>query len=339
MALRSRVSIKSEDPERVWYQVQLTNPVGGLPQPIKFFESRSDAIIQVPADFNICIQRFDIPTVAIPIFFFPDPSVYYVTLTYLGVPYQVQVQYTQSGINLNYQVHSVYNFLQSINAALSSAFTAFKAANPGSPVPSAPFMIFNNATKIFSLIADETYETQDVGIWFNSSLYNKFGSFNTYFQGDERPDKLDERILVLNYGNNAYGPAPSTLLEMPQDFANPGSLISLERLLITTSMLPVVRQLVSTSSNQSTSGNQILGVLQDFVPVSGDAFNSPASTQRLQYYANPYKLYQLIGHSPINSIDLNIVWIDEYKVERPVYLLGGETCDITVLFLKKGLSN
>jgi hypothetical protein len=221
-----------------------------LPTQAKYFDERTQDIIDRPQDYYISLIRFDVPISEIPIFtagaipfdttsgLFPAGANNNVnklgdsiTLSYGGVDTQVFLEWLpeintpaptntpsqanpQQNANLinnpYYYVKSYQHYLDLINMALAAAYygTAFAGSPPKVASAKAPYMIYDSATQLMSLIADKSFDPITAGaptiqIYMNTLLYELFNdSFNVYQNGYTAANGKNIQILVENTGNN-----------------------------------------------------------------------------------------------------------------------------------------
>jgi hypothetical protein len=248
--------------------------------------------------------------------------------------------------------------VRSINNALGSAWTAFNTAHAGI-TPAAPFLVFDSKTQLYSLVADVTFYNLGVNIFFSGPLYYRFQGFDVFYNGYGLAQKDDVQILVYPMGSPAYNTyyppgstGTSTLLQMPQEAPNPNVISDINKIVITSSLLPLERQIELNFSSQYNSNNTIAAILADWIP-SKIPTNQISGSQNATYDANVYKLFPLNSNSPLQMMDLNVSYLGpSYQTQivggtptvvlvpnnlNDVYIEAGETIRVTVLFLKKGL--
>jgi hypothetical protein len=96
---------------------------------------------------------------------------------------------------------------------------------------------------------------------------------------------------------------------------------------------PVVYQNNNQNLNAGKQNAEVLNILADFydVKVTG-------TTYKPYIYYEPsgeYKLTELYGKQPVNSIDIQVFWRDTFGNLVPFYLSPGATSTIKILFRKK----
>lgn len=167
----------------------------------EFQEDRDVPILDKPDDWYMCISRFTIDGMSIPIFIMdviPNPgdptdsnfSAYSVTLTYFNNPglvptnFEVNLVYVpennfaepnppvaggSKSTSRYYYVFSYQHMIDMVNTALATAFADFRAAFGGASQTIAPFFRYDQETSLVSLITefDFTETITDGGVTIN----------------------------------------------------------------------------------------------------------------------------------------------------------------------------
>lgn len=319
----------------------------------QFTETRAQAILDHPEEYNLTVDRFSVPSSTIPLFEFEDDT-YYVTLTHAasGDDYSEVVVNTPTSTDANGLIFSVYSFIDDINNAFAVAHTALNIAHPG-VVSAPPFLIWNASTSLFSLVCGTDYATgypnNAVQIWMNWRIYEKFSGFQTLFAGYNNVNLKDIKFIINDIGNNQYtytftGGAPAGPWLIFTQEAPANSLTEAIRIIFTSNMLPVQSDQVAVSSNAlvgstSTAGkSSSLNIITDFVlDLSG--FVSPVSTQQFVFNPSIYRLIPLVGSIPLQTIDIKAYYATRDGRLYPLYINPGESLNIKLLFLRKGLTS
>ena len=63
--------------------------------------------------------------------------------------------------------------------------------------------------------------------------------------------------------------------------------------------------------------------------------NSNSYRPSVDYSPTIYRMVDLIGHSPITYIDIQLYWNDIYSNFYPMTLGSNQSCNIKILFRKK----
>ena len=315
----------------------------------RIVDTRASVIVENPELYNVTISRFGIPTEDIPLFIYPTGNVpgtslsyFVVTLTYLGINYSA----TAVPINSSYSapdltIYYVSQFLQSLNMAFTTAWTALNTASPGI-VASAPKYIYNQETSLISLIALPTYT--NVGIWVSSEINNRITGIYSFFNGHYNSDYKDFNYIIQDFGNNQYTYTGGPFLSFTQEGVQLGNMTDIQGLVFI-SNLPTQAENTGISVTTDTTGgylnpnNAQLQILLDFEPVQGSNLLTTISAQRFQYQPSLYRLVPLIGTAPITNINFQIFYQNNVGGLIPVTISPGRSLNVKLLFLRKGLSS
>lgn len=345
-------------------------------------------IVYRPEEYYMAMVRFRVPGALIPTMIariqpFPNTNlnntIYSVTLTYNGFTSgQTFVQYVTSDASAPvsrpltannptvdyteyYYIYEYTDFLDMINTALATAYTALDVAS-GSTLPAgsyAPYFILDPLTLRLSLIAQQdpydlgTGGTRDIlgpappaipiKVYINDALYQYFDGMPIIYQGFNRPDGMDVQMNIQNlYDSNWYRPpgvnlptGAATLLEMKQQFDSLADWNSLQTVQLSSNLLPVVREFVP-QANQQNGIITSFGILSDFIPL---VTQGPEFRTSIEYVADLWRFLTLTANNPITRIDLTFTWTDELGESRIIKIPNGETATAKILFMKKDVAS
>jgi hypothetical protein len=363
--LTQRLSYGRGTIDRIHLKIKLTNDTGEV-LPVKYQVSRTQPFIQNPEEYDMAVTGFVIPTGSIPAFIFPTLPIDYLYVSLVdsatGAVFQERVVQLDSNTGPPLTegfVYNVRNFLNSVNIAFANAYAALIAAIPDSPATSPPFMLYDyeqgNQTQLFSLVApsagyseDSTYEadTSPVKIYMNTNLYQLFKNFDVF--ATRSTGEQDFQILVYPYGNaaapsNIYDPPTidsGTMLQMLQQGANPNRILSAQKFVITSALLPVERSLINGLGSEYSSSNLVEPIIVDYT-IGTEANDSPIQSKYIVYKPKTLLKYPMFGTAALSAFDINAVWISNEipSVTRAMYLATGETFELEMQFSKKNLPN
>lgn len=319
-----------------------------------FSTTRNQELLGDPSNFNLAVARFAISSNDIPLFSFATGD-YHVSLVDIssGIAYTAPVLNSPSQSLLNPQnIFSINGFLQMINNAFIVSWTALNGAH-GGLVPSAPFMIFDPATSLFSLVADPaygaSYPANKVQIWMNYDLYQKFEGMWIYLAGYDNPNFLDVMFWITDTGNNRYVYPPYNQSTMPtqvsyltntQD-ANPDSITDLSSIVFSSTSIPVIPDqiMISSTAQNSTGGlPSSFPIITDFIPDTS-SFDTTIGAGTFIYNANLYRLIPLISQNPMRTIDLTAYYLTRNATLTPIMLRPNRSMNVKLVFVRKGLPN
>jgi hypothetical protein len=212
-------------------------------RPAQYQESREQQYLNKPDDYTLSVVRWTADTTSLPVWRCsiqkdaPDPnlSIYSITLTYLGIPYQVYLNYEpqskatpvpqapnkigglQSNMNLYYDVYSYQYVVHLFNLTFKRAFSLLPPAIQA--VTFAPTFIYNPDNKTVSLYCDENYYSNtnnispQITIFFNPATAGLFSSFPYYI--NKFADKFGQNFQMITdiFGLNNTSPFPPTSIQ------------------------------------------------------------------------------------------------------------------------------
>lgn len=328
-----------------------------------FSETRTEALINKPDDYNLAVTRFSIPTNLIPLQICPivpnqlDPNLttYEIFLSYNSLVYNASVEYVPTDISLPvppapgpsespirsnyyryYSIFSIQHLLDMINTAFNAVYNTLPSGIKATLVYP-PFMYYDPTTSLFSLYVPNTYVENNVGIFFNFSLNKLFsGSFNQIIEEKGAGPNFQFVVQSLN-GLNQVTVNGTQYYQMTQEFDTISQISSFDALVFTTGSLPIRSEAISSQiigSNQSTqnTGNY-QKILTDFQIDQTTGFEA-----RSFIHYNPsaeYRRVQMYGQVPLNNIDIQVYWRDTSQNLYPVYVSFGNLLTIKILFEKK----
>jgi len=249
-----------------------------------------------------------------------------------------------------YYIFRYTDFLEMVNNALASAFTNL-AGLTVLPVGSrAPYLIFDPATELISLIAQTAHYNQNLGggspspinrisIFFNNYLSDLLDGLS-YTYNPQTAFGRDYMLNVYNQFNNFYNPPflaptiPPEYFSMTQDYRTLVNWNSFKSLQIVSNLLPVRQEIIPRPIDGINNGRvNTQGILKDFIPL---VELGPEARTTVQYSLNgPYQLIDLYGEVPITKIDMQVYWTDQYENQYPLYIDTNQTLTLKMVFIKK----
>lgn len=364
-----------QTPDVFYYNVVINNP-GPNSIPANYSEQRDIPLIKNPSEYYLSIIRFSVPGFSIPILITPTtnfPSTpattpYELALSYNGTTVKQTVTYYSRSFsedpNLTqtsqyYFIYTYQHLLDLINNAFSTALANLIIATgeESSPIASAdaPYLIFNAQTQLISLICSiQYYQTPSsaynttnptppdniINIFINPQLYNFFQGMNFIYNSSFATNYEVFWLLVENTGANLYPNNTGMFLSQTQQFNTLNNWNSFNSLAFISKSLPILKEFTPNIGFQNSIGytqssSNTLPIITDFIPLL-----QFAGDQRSDYIYNANSLYRLIELQDINalySIDLQVVWIDQYNNQYPIILEPGQSINIKFMFIKKSV--
>lgn len=198
-------------------------------------------------------------------------------------------------------------------------------------------------------------------IYFNIELYNLFSSLKAIYVGTQGPAVGADYQLIMDTGTNNLYASPGQIFNLYEneryftsvtantnDVWNVQEYITLplwspiKNIIFRTTLLNVVPDIVATpivfdSNNTNIVGNQqncdILNIMVDYsLPlVKGTEYKPYIFYEPV----GEFRLVDLYGNQPINSMDIAVFWKDSFGNLIPFTLDIGASATIKLLFRKK----
>jgi len=270
-----------------------------------------------------------------------------------------------------YYCYSYQHFVDLIN----NTFSEFSSGSfiTGTPL----YMYYDNITHLFTVGGDVTlYRTSLQGgylgsgsgykVFFNIELYNLFSSLKSIYNGEKAPvvgadyqlimdtgtnkTYTDTQRFIINYylnpRYNTTGGTNTTDVINTQEYSTLPLWTPIKNIVFRTSLLNVVPDVIGTpivyeqgnlNINNGKSNNDILNIMIDHtVPmIIGTEY-------RPYIYFEPigeFRLVELYGNQPINSMDIAVFWKDSFGNLIPFILDIGASATIKLLFRKKSFNS
>lgn len=349
------------------------------PIPLRFLEVRNNPFLMCPSNYFMSVVRFQIQTGdALPVFIpqvelgQPDvnKTIYTITLQYKTYIYQQNIMFypddltqpqpnppltIQDITSEYYFVSSYQNWVEMINTAFKSAYDGLNvlvvAGGDVLPTANCPFMEFDPQGLIATIDADILgYDIKNLAnpikIFFNSSLYNLYSSFPAILQSY---DATNGRTFLLNLfnnnNNNTYTYPTYTAIQLYQEGSTVAMLNPVSSIVFTTALLPVLpsntseSKVFGTYSNLFNNGNNsnISPIITDIV-VPIDATNR-YRPNIVYNNSGEYRFFNLLGESPVNSVELSVFWKDNFGGLHSLLLNNQCSASIKIMFRRKDFNN
>jgi hypothetical protein len=333
--LRKGQRVFLDEDDHIYYNIRIQPSERGS-MPARYSETRVQPIIEDPSRYEMAVVRFSVPMLNMPILFFRDGTAangwtpdqaYYVTLSFDGYDAQQQLVWlpNTNGAML-YGKPDVWHYnemLGFLNTALAAAFVDLKANKPLAPPTQAPFVTFDQDAGLFTLWAEQLYDSDGpptATIYFNSELFRLFSTLQIIGNFDE--ERKENIILVRNRNNNSGVHLGQPYYQMTQESSTLSLWGDLRSLQFQTSSIPVNPEYLPGQTNQ------VRRVITDFEPI-----DEAPSRSSVQYYPQgPLRYYSLNASTPLRQIDLDVVWIDRFSNTYPVYINREDQLTVKIAF-------
>lgn len=211
----------NKDVSHLYYNHIISNP-SNAPGPIACSKQQSftQSLLQRADKYKASIQRFTLPVSSMP-YFQCVPNFFFVTLSYNGSDYKQPVTiipYTSTPNDIN--VYYVQQFIDSVNAALNTAYTALVTAVGSSSQfwPNrAPFFSFSSASNLISLTTDagswENTATGSPRVWLNTPLSILFANLPQINVATNSTSGKDNYLVITTRGATPISLLPTSSYE------------------------------------------------------------------------------------------------------------------------------
>lgn len=246
-----------------------------------------------------------------------------------------------------YYVKSFNTIVDMFNDALYYAMEMLKIEcanfNVTMPSPNAPFFEWNSETSKFILSCDSSLVNSEIstfGIYCNRLLYNLMSGFEATYYGDDfyrfkiRKDKygLGKFIISEEY----------SVIQLTQEYSSGSLFTPVSSVMFTSSLIPVIPSHSSTPIAYDGDSSLVRGglnnnttqIITDFQSQDNSGYGFQTNLSYVP--SSEYRMISLNnGSGKIDSIQISCNWKDKYGNVHPVYLAGGLSCDIKILFRRK----
>lgn len=241
--------------------------------------------------------------------------------------------------------YSYQSYLNSLNAALATAFVA--AGSPGGG--NAPYFYLDSSIQLLVLVVGKDFSGDDgFGnpvnfIEINNYALNYLNAFN-YFYDSKSPTPirfvLDDignicNEFAANQGINAVAPNASDYRYYYQQYYALEGWNPLRKIAITTTTIPTYNEYLSIHDKNGAQTQQVTNfpVILDFAP----NITTGAESRSVAFYrpTAEYRMVDLIAGSPLYKIGIKVYWVDRLGNLFPLELQTYQSVDIKFAFIKK----
>jgi len=237
-----------------------------------------------------------------------------------------------------------------------------------------PYMLWDADRAVATLVAQASNFTQEclnVGdatgfVYFNNPLFLLFSSFQAFHNYTFDPNPLSVNDGEANYllkifnkksGNyvvaNPVAPIPPappilpfvglgppyTAIYMEQPYSTGATMCPIQSLVFTTTLLPVLPQLVSIPrvlSNNNGSIGQNDNLSNEITDLVVNLTNGTEYFPNVLYLPTAeYRLIDLQSNSPLYGVQISVAWKDVYGITHDFFLQNGCSCSLKIMFRKK----
>jgi hypothetical protein len=346
------MSLRYKNPDDHLYYNALFSNDTDVQRNAFFTETRTSPILLNPSLYHLALIRFTIPTFAIPLFVWPtlangttpNNNYWSFTFEYAGVIRRKFVTYLNWSNSVIPSVYSYQNFIDACNICLNECYLQMVADAPGFPAlaHNPPYIIYDPATQILSLVAETSYLCNDplsigIKIYSNFLLNQFFDPVPNIMIATNSVDGRDSLFVIEPTGNNnsttnnPIGLYPANnAYSMSSQYEILNNWSSLKSLIVTSSNLRTKEEYVQTRT--TINSDSTLQIITDFEP-SRDYPGYSRAWQ--QYNADIYRYIDLQSTEPLRTIDLQIFWTDLQGKIYPLLINPQTYFTIKLLFTQK----
>lgn len=344
------------------------------PQQLIFTDSRNGTpILNYPKNYYASIVRFSIDTGAdaIPIFIPSidttqtnvNKTVYQITLSYKTSNFSQAIIYVPTdstqptpasplgGVDYTttyYYMYSYQKWVKYINTALAAAVVGLNAqsiadGNGALPSLNPPFVEIDPINLTMLINCEQTAYADTLAfpiqIYFNTAFFNIMTFFQYTRYGINALNGKNYLLNVyLNNNNTTIGGV--VYLQMYQE-GSCMALLNPVQCLVITSNAPNYPEIIgvpavfnsTTNFQNAVNAPNTSPIFTDFqVPITA------LDSYRPSIFYNPtseYRLCDMQSTSPIYNMQLFVYWMDKYGNYKPIFIPGGCSANIKVMFRRK----
>lgn len=199
----------------IYYNTSISNPsTATAPIPATFSQKFSSPLLRDVENKQMSIIRFSLPISGAAYFQYTQNS-FNITISFNGVDYKQNVNI--SSLDGSSGVVYLGQLLTGLNSAIQTAFSALVAANNSSAqFQNAPFVKFNPATQLFSILFDgigwintPTFNAATTAqLFFCTPLFQLFNNMESQQVAINSASGKDNLIIVEARKSNVTTPAP-----------------------------------------------------------------------------------------------------------------------------------
>jgi len=318
-------------------------------------DARSCAILDNAESYRCSVVRFSINGSLLPILcpaiLNPDGPLpiftnYSVSLTYLGTTIRQQVIFTaQYGVQVKYSYNYINTVLTDINNAFATCFANLQIAEPLMPATSAPVLIWNPTSQLFSIYFQDVYALTPITISMNYDLFNLFQSFQANYNRNGTLNGRDYDLILTGINVIQLGATPinlppqvnamaGTVYYLPQEFQSLSQWSPVQTFFFTSYQIPLRNESLPQSALQSQN-NQVnsnsLPIITDFAPILG---SDPEFIRGESQYlpTAQYRFITLEGNVELRNVDLACYWRNKRGETYPLLIDTGYYMSVKILF-------
>lgn len=299
-----------------------------------FDENRVQPILKHPNQWELSVERFEVPSLAIPIRF-NKTNEFKISLEFNGTRIDEFVTFpipAAGGYKPTYPPYYGiwhYNELtQGINATLASLHNQMKVAQPTFTPTKPVYMDYESKTSLFPLYWQTGYAYPTTKLIFNSTLFYLFCSYQVFDQPTGVvPNQIEFIIKLKDNGNNS-----TTLggynFKTQQNYTTIGALSEATAIVFETNSIPIVPEFLGTDSATNVTRQTIT----DFL-LPRDAVQDRSAIQYVPQ--STHRWTTLTSNEELRRIDIKVSWIDTFGNLYPLISDNNNPISIKLVFRRR----
>lgn len=297
---------------------------------VLFNENRVSSILDNPKEYEVTVDRCQIPTSSVPVYIFDPNNIVQCKLTCNSSSVTKDLIFISSTVTIpgepvsNY-VWSYQVFIEMCNLTLKTAYYELLLLEPTMSVTVPPYFILDNKTNLISLLNQSTCNSivDGLKISFNQRFGNYFGDLN--YKYNSVSNFFDVQFLLKMYN----GVLNLIMVDGVQYYINQQAYTTL--FLISSIKALLIKSSFCTSPEiEGTQNNVTDDVLMSFY------FEPKILSQQIfQYFPDEYEWKNLTSNEPLTRVNIYAVFISDDFVEYPLYVTENDTFNVKLLFRKR----
>ena len=149
---------------------------------------------------------------------------------------------------------------------------------------------------------------------------------------------VGDNYIPVEASAGTTGP-PYNALYMEQPYSTGATLCPIQSLVFTTSLLPVLPQLIGIPrvlNNNNGSIGQNDNLSNEITDLVVNLVNGTEYFPNVLYLPTAeYRMIDLQGNAPLYGIQISVQWKDVYGIYHDFFLQNGCSCSLKIMFRKK----
>ncbi len=394
--------VKSKNDDIIYYNGSLTNSQGQFISqsavPCVFYDQRTQQILEKSDEYLMSVVRWSLPTSTIPLLiltpldFIPIPPYaipnfnrdligYSVILSWWTgtdyVDFTTYIEYTpQNAIppttillpqtqqnEMYWYIYTYQHLLNMINSALLDCFTRLKAHYGAAPGTTAPKMIYDPVTNLYTLLADDAFQAPALNpvdptnsdpnirfgsqtaitVWLNLYLWDTnfipawnfdYAGLNNFSKPDPDTFYVSNKAVRIVIENNT-GLANTGTTRLVSELPVISNTSAFQNITLTSSTLPVNYESINPALQNTSATNNTLQIISDYTYDVFSSTDTISARLGIVYTPSVYRFTVLNSKEPLTRIQITAQFLDNVNVPHTIGLRSNSTFSFKLMFVKK----